>query len=334
MKKSTGTEIAFGLLALGLIYFVITSNASITGFVISSSSEVSLVSPAPNTQTASPMITFIYSYRDTYNVKECSLIINNNLVAVANAMLSPYNNRITAELVTGSYDWRVECLTTEGTKISSETRRVVIGEIKNPDLRITKMPRRPGNLYEFQLKEGLVLNLQNLIPNDVIKVKQGLNTYSLDVLRVSQDYSRGIEYVDMITTPASKRIRLNQYQSVNIDFNNDGADDLQLTLDDISYNKAFMTARVVATAKQAAAAGPSGYLFKSSSGAETGTTGLVEIFLIGAVIVMILSVLITWKSHWNEKKYLTNLKVKAKTTPTKVWTTKAKPAKKKSRKKK
>ena len=370
MKKVIKLEIIFGLFALVLIYFVIVNNASITGFVISSATGITLVSPSDNTQTKETSIYFMFKYPVEIEMQECSLILNGYVARTTKAMLSPYDTRIRTDLVPGTYLWSIECIDVSNLKLVSETKYLVIGEEEESELRITSFLNRAGFIYEFELKQDLELNISNVVPNDVIRVRREDNTYDMSILRLIQDYSTGTELVDLLISPGNKRVRLNQGDSTSIDFNNDGQNDLNIVLNDISYRKALFT---VSTKQEAEPKPPAieepGIVVspvkerKEVKVKEQEPTqipeqaqagGLVELFFVGLIVVLIIAIISTARSRKKEeKKYITKLrkrtalkkpkkkakkkkvvKKKAKKSKKKIKITRKKPAKKKTRRKK
>jgi hypothetical protein len=240
MKKIVKIEIIFGLLSLFLIYVIIASNASITGFVVGASPLITLVSPTENTETQSTDISFMFKYSYEVSMSECSLKLNDQAIKTINSFLSSSNDvKIQKEMAPGSYFWGIECIDSNGYKIISETRRINILEKKEGDLKATRFfGDRTGTVYEFELKEGLELEIPDTIPNDVIRARQDKNYYELSLIRISQDYTKNLEFAELIITPGEKRLTLFTGNSVDVDFDNDGINDLKITLSDVSYRKA------------------------------------------------------------------------------------------------
>jgi len=349
MKRVTKLEIVFGLCALGMIYFIITSNASITGFVVNPGSFITLKAPADNTHTQLTSTYFMFEYSPELEMKECSLIINGEIIKTTNALLSPYDTRIRLEMKPGSYTWRIECTEMNDMIISSDSRRIMIGEQEESELRITGFPGRDGTLYEFNLKEGLELEIKDVVPNDVIRAIKGENAYDMNILRVSQDYTRGIEFTELLITPGDKRIKLDRTESSTIDFNNDGQKDLMITLKDVVFRKAIFTVTTnlaeqnsigKATLEEPTISiSPLGQEEKEQpdAGTEKQTplpntltnqkVGLLEIFLgaVFIVLVIIIICVIRSKRKEAEEAYVTSLykkgspgsSAKKKTKPTK-----------------
>jgi hypothetical protein len=240
MKKIVKIEIIFGLLSLFLIYVIIASNASITGFVVGASPLITLVSPTENTDTQSTDISFMFKYSYEVSMSECSLKLNDQAIKTINSFLSSSNDvKIQKEMAPGSYFWGIECIDSNGYKIISETRRINILEKKEGDLKATRFfGDRTGTVYEFELKEGLELEIPDTIPNDVIRVRQDKNYYELSLIRISQDYTKNLEFTELIITPGEKRLTLFTGNSADVDFDNDGINDLNIVLSDIAYRKA------------------------------------------------------------------------------------------------
>jgi len=330
MRRVAKLEIIFGLFALALIYFVIVNNTSITGFVISPANGITLISPSDNTQTKETNIYFMFKYPTEFKMEECSLILNDQVARTTKGLLSPYDTRIRAELVPGTYYWSIECTDTNNMKLSSTTRRLVIEEKEESALRITGFLNRQGFVYEFELKDGLELNISNVVPNDVIRARMNDNTYEISILRVIQDYSTGTESVEFLVTPGDKRIKLEEGGLISVDFNNDGKNDLNIMLNDISYRRAFFTLSTKQEAQPEEAKPPLSekpsiitspaqekkdkvrteeqQLAQKPAQAE----GLIEIFLIGLIVVMIIIIISTLKNRRDEEKeYITKLKKKA-----------------------
>ena len=137
MKKKTYVEIGFGLFALSLIYVIIASNASITGFVTSPQASVSLVAPQDDEQVNPGKVQFMFKYPYEFNAAECSLLLNQEPAKTTNALLSSRDTRISMDLVQGTYYWSVECVDNDDFKLASATRKLVVGEQEESKLRIT-----------------------------------------------------------------------------------------------------------------------------------------------------------------------------------------------------
>ncbi|HJX05370.1 MAG TPA: hypothetical protein VJ461_01535 [Candidatus Nanoarchaeia archaeon] len=350
MRKETKLEIVFGLCALGMIYFIITSNASITGFVVNPGSFISLKAPTDNTRTELTSIYFMFSYSPELEMKECSLIINGELVKTTNSLLSPYDTRIRLDLKPGSYTWRIECIEISDMIISSDSRRITIGEQEEGELRVTGFPGREGTLYEFNLREGLELEIKDTVPNDVIRAIRGENTYDVNILLVSQDYTRGIEFAELLVTPGDKRVRLDRTESSAIDFNNDGQKDLVITLKDVVFRKATFivttnlaeqnliggamleepTISISPLENEAEALGETEKKPTLTRG-DVQEIGALQIFL-GVLIVIIVLVIIGFirsKRKEAEEAYVASLSKSKKSSSAKKKAKKAKPAKSK-----
>jgi hypothetical protein len=321
MRPRPKFEIAYGMLALALIYVLVTNNVSITGFVIGPPQSVTLTSPSDNAQTRAESIYFMFQYPPEMEMKECTIFINNMAMKTATAMLKPSDTRIRMDMVPGVYDWKIQCTANDGTKIESSIRRLAVLGTETSDLKVIKLAT--GYIYQFELKDGLNLQIGNVVPNDAISVKRGSNTYNLNILRVVKDYSFDIQYVEMLITPGDKRIKLNTGDSVELDFNNDGENDMKLSLDEISYNKAFFTVRTKtedsASSLSSKSASPPTVTVNSAPGANANqqapskpsTTqpkaegdglGFLEIFLISFVILLVIAIIIMAKSRQKEEK--------------------------------
>lgn len=238
MKNILKVEIGLGVLALGLIYVVISSNASITGFVVGASPLITLVSPSAYTETQSNTVYFIFKYSPELKMNECSLKLNNNVVKTTTTLLSPYDTRIRKELEPGTYYWSIECKDSNGGVFESETRKLVVTEKTNQELKIMRFRERSGTIYEFELKSGLELEIPGVMPNDVLRARRDKNSYEISILMISQDYSRNLEFTQLMITPGQKRLTLFAGKPISIDFNNDGKDDLEIMLNNIAYRKA------------------------------------------------------------------------------------------------
>lgn len=351
MRRAARIEIFFGLFALALIYLVLAKDASITGFITSPSYEILLVSPPHDLQTTQTSMAFMFKYPYNLEITECSLILNDELARTANALLSPRDTRIRVDLVEGSYLWRIECLdASTNTRLISNTRRLRIGEQVEPELKISKFPGRDGYLYSFELREGLELEINEVLPNDVLRAVKDENEYDINILRIFQDYSTGIENVELMNTPGDKRIRLETGKSIPLDLNNDWEDDMILALTDISYRKAFFKVSVPAPKEEVVPEEeprdtgieaptiiikPLEMEEEEKEPAEIsekeGAFGIVQLFVIGLVIVVIIALITTPrdKKEKDERSYISALKERVKFIKPKK-----KPAKKKRRKKK
>jgi hypothetical protein len=317
MKKTI--EIAFGLFALAIIYVIISNNTSITGFVTGPPANIILVAPAENTQTTQSVIAFTFQYPPELEIKECSLLLNNEIVKTT-TILSPQGTRMLLELDPADYVWSVECTNENNFIINSETRRLIIGTGADPNVRKTSIPGKPGTIYEFEIKQGFKLAINGLEANDVIRAKRQGNTYDATVLRVAQDYSKGLEFAELMVTPGDKRIRLSQGDSVSIDFNNDGQDDIILTLYDVSYSKAsFIISNPEAAGTEAPGQQPQITIRPVDQQQPATITNrensqsLLGLFLVGLIVALIIAIASTLKSKVldEEKEYVTKLKQEA-----------------------
>lgn len=324
MKRITKLEIVFGLFALALIYLVFANDASISGFVVSTPPEITLVAPVDNVHTDQTSIYFMFEYPPEIEMKECSLIVDYELVKTRTGLLDPYDTRIRADMTPGTHLWSIECTDTDNEKLISPTRRLVIGEEEDePELKKVKFPNKPGYSYEFELREDLELEIKWMVPNDAITVKIEGNSYEINILRIIQDYTTGTEFAELLIIPGNKRLRLYEDSSTNLDLNNDGQNDMKLALNSVSYRKASFTASTKQeSAEQEKTAGieeptiainPFEEDVEKQQSADVsekaGVIGLLEIFLIGLIIILAIVTISTITSRKDkEKKYVSGLK--------------------------
>jgi len=240
MRKATGLDIVLGMLAFVLIYVVISTNSSITGFVIGPPATIELVSPADGAETTQTSITFMFKYPPELDMKQCSLVFDNTIVKTAFSLLSADNGRIKMDLKPGTYPWGIECIDSDDVKIESLTSTLRITTPQEA-VGLQKIPGSSGYIYEFVLKNGLVLTIPDVRSGDIFRLKRDTDTYLITVLRIAQDYGRGLTFTELLITPGDKRIMLNPGGSKNIDFNNDDVDDISLNLDALSYGRAIFT---------------------------------------------------------------------------------------------
>ncbi|MBW3001444.1 hypothetical protein KY341_06230, partial [Candidatus Woesearchaeota archaeon] len=246
---------------------------------------------------------FMFKYPLELEIKECALLLNEKVAKTTNALFSPHDTRIKTELVPGTYHWRIECVDTSNQVIYSELRKLIIGEQEESELKISRFPDRDGFIYEFELKDNLEIDIKNVVPNDVIRVKEQDITYDMNILRVIQDYSTGIEFVELLISDGYKRIKLGEGDSTSIDFNNDGYAELDIILNDISFRKAFFT---VSTEKQSS--NIAGKALQEPAQTSQPLT-LLEVFLAGLIIALIIAIIFVLKRRKEEEKqYLTELK--------------------------
>jgi hypothetical protein len=242
MRKAKAMDVVLGLFALALIYVIVSTNSSITGFVIGPPTTIELTTPADNTETTQNSITFIFKYPPEVEIKECSLVMDSNVVKKLTDFLSPYGTRTSMELKPGTYQWGVECIDTNNITIGSAIRNLRISTPQEV-VGLQKLPGSSGFIYQFVLKDNLVLSITDVRSGDVLRVKRGEDTYLVSVLKIAQDYNRGLTFSELLITPGDKRIMLNPAGTTTIDFNNDGQDDIDLTLDAISYGRAIFTVK-------------------------------------------------------------------------------------------
>lgn len=269
MRKATGLDIVLGMLAFVLIYVVISTNSSITGFAIGPPATIELVGPADGAETTQTSITFMFKYPPELDMKQCSLVLDNNIVKTAFSLLSASDSRIKMDLKPGTYPWRIECIDSDDVKIESLTNTLRIITPQEA-VGLQKIPGSSGYIYEFVLKDGLVLTIPDVRSGDVFRIKRDTETYLITVLRIAQDYNRGLTFTELLITPGDKRIMLNPGGSKNIDFNNDDVDDISLNLGSISYGRAIFTVTYLKQEKKTDAP------IVSSQNAPITTTGQSE----------------------------------------------------------
>jgi hypothetical protein len=240
MRKATGLDLALGMLAFVLIYVVISTNSSITGFVIGPPATIELVGPVDGAETTQTSITFMFKYPLELDMKQCSLVLENKIVKTAFSLLSASDSRIKMDLKPGTYPWRIECIDSDDVKIESLTNTLRIITPQEA-VGLQKIPGPSGYVYAFVLKDGLVLAIPDVRPGDVFRIKRDTETYLITVLRIAQDYGGGLTFTELLITPGDKRIMMNPGGSRNIDFNNDDVDDISLNLESISSKRAIFT---------------------------------------------------------------------------------------------
>jgi len=243
MKKRTINEVFFVLVVLGLVLLLTDRDISVNGRAIQNIQGITLVSPADNTQTKNGNIFFTFKYDPETIIKSCSLIIDEKPARVMDTLLSAYGTRMQAELAPGEYHWSIACIDSGGSEIKSGRRNIIIMPIEENQVQVEHFFNKPGIKYTFELEKGLDLNIENLIPNDVIIAKRDKSSYETTVLRINQDYSKNTDSIELMIMPGTKRARMNKGESLKIDFNNDGLSDVTLTLLKVSYKKAFLNIR-------------------------------------------------------------------------------------------
>lgn len=333
MKRLTKIEIGFGIFALALIYFVVSSNASISGFLVSPTPGVTLVYPPTNAELEKTSIEFMFKHPYEVDVNECSLLINSQVAKTTKGIISARDTRIRLDLNPGSYYWKVECVDTDGLTLFSSNRYLTIIGKEGPVVKTSGYIDGTGSFYEFELQDELEIELGKLEPNDVIRVVKGDNTYEILIVRIIQEYSTELEKIDFVVTPGNKRISLSKGSSIDIDFNNDGEKDLNLLLTDVSYGKAYI---IASTKKQtettSANLGGQASLTTKTTEPETANAeeqeekaeqqqpanitektkglGTFEFILIGLIIILIIALTLTGKGNKvdEEKQYINSLK--------------------------
>lgn len=334
MRKATKIEIIFGVFALALIYFVISSNASITGFLVSPTPVITLVYPPNNAELKQTSIEFMFKYPYEVDMSECSLLINSQVAKTTMGILTARDTRIRIDLNPGSYYWKVECVDNDGLTLFSDNRHLRIIGQEESKVKVSTYKEGAGSFYEFELEDDLEIELEKLEPNDIIQVKMDGNVYELTILRIIQEYSTGVERADFIIMPGSKRVSLKKGSSIDIDFDDDQENDLNLLLTDVSYQKAYFIASTKTQSTSTNLAGEASLATRrerteqepevaSSEQAEekieqqpsqipkkTTTLGTLELFLIGLIVVLIIALLLTGKGKKadDEKQYINSLK--------------------------
>jgi hypothetical protein len=256
MRKATGLDLVLGMLSFVLIYILITHNSSITGFVIGPPVTLELVGPADNTEATQNSMTFIFQYPPDLEMKECSLILDDNVFKIITEFLSAYNSRIKADIKPGTHSWGIECTDTNNVTIQSLTRSLTIITPQEA-VGMQKISGSTGYVYEFVLRDGLVLNIPDVRSGDALRAKRDQDTYLVTVLRIAQDYNRGLTFSELLITPGDKRIMLNPGGYTDIDFNNDDIQDMKLSLDAISYGRAVFTVAALKQEKKTTDEAPS-----------------------------------------------------------------------------
>ncbi len=243
MRKATGLDLVLGMLSFVLIYILITHNSSITGFAIGlpTTVDIELVSPADGTETTLTSNTFMFKYPSDYDMEECSLIVDNNIMRTSNSFLQAnYNNIIKQDLKPGTYSWEIKCIDVNNATVLSPSRFLTIITPQQA-VGMQKLPGSSGYIYDFVLRDGMVLNIPDVRSGDVLRAKRDQDTYLVTILRIAQDYNRGLTFSELLITPGDKRVMLNPGGFTNIDFNNDDIQDIKLSLDAISYGRAVFT---------------------------------------------------------------------------------------------
>lgn len=243
MKKRTRNEVFFVLAVLGLILLLTDREITVNGRAIQDMQAITPVSPSDNTQTSNGNIFFTFKYDPETSMKSCSLMIDEKPARIMDALLSAYSTRIQAELASGEYHWSIACISSDGSEIKSERRNIVVLPKEENQVQADHFFNKPGTKYTFELRKGLDISLENLMPNDAIIAKRDGSSYETSVLRINQDYSKNTDSVELMIMPGTKRVKINRGESVRIDFNNDGEIDVIFTLMKVSYKKAFLNIR-------------------------------------------------------------------------------------------
>jgi hypothetical protein len=239
MREDTKLKILFVVFAIGAALFVIASNPGITGNVVAEEKNINLISPVDTARTNNHEMDFIFSYDYEIDMQTCSLIINDEEKKSLNALLRPNRNKISYELSAGEYNWMIACKDSEEKIYDSIQRKFTItGLLEEKDYEKTKFKDRAGYLYKLLIREDTALEVSGVVPNDVLELVIGENTYEIQILRINQDYERGVEYTEVLVIPGNKRLKIYEQEKVDLDLNNDNIIDAVVGLESITYNKA------------------------------------------------------------------------------------------------
>ncbi|MBN2142150.1 hypothetical protein JW711_02355 [Candidatus Woesearchaeota archaeon] len=77
-------------------------------------------------------------------------------------------------------------------------------------------------------KGPMNVNINDLGLGSIVYFKDEDNTYGITVIHIYQNYDLGLEYVNILVSPGSQRIRLQEGEEYVLDLNKDGADDAVL----------------------------------------------------------------------------------------------------------
>ncbi len=104
-----------------------TRNISINAPTDTQAPTINLISPANNTLNDLPGdIDFYYNVSDLNEIVNCSLIINNKINKTAQTPERDTTQSITTNLISGNYNWSINCTDIFGNENSSEWRNITI----------------------------------------------------------------------------------------------------------------------------------------------------------------------------------------------------------------
>ena len=204
--------------------------------VSAQSANIILRSPGNNAVITTYTQDFIYSFDQYVDILNCSLIIDDEVKAVRNALIVRNNNKLTAELEAGTHDWYMQCYDSEFNEIISEARTLTV----NIGMGIEEGYETVYNInglrsYVLTITPGQSpVELPAMKGGEDIQIGIKGKTHYLDVIKMGA--AEDTSFVEVRDRTANKIHRILVDETLSFDFDGDKTVDVDLTLKEVERN--------------------------------------------------------------------------------------------------
>ena len=217
------------ILALVFLLVVLTVNAQEEPI------SIVLKSPGNGASIETYKVDFLYSFSGYTELRNCSLIVDNEVKGFRNTLFEINDNKITLQLDTGSHEWFMRCFDTDLNEMVSEKRTLSInlgGPVEGYETIYNYNGLRS---YVITLFPGQkVIELPAMKGGEDIRIKMGTKTYYLDIIKMG--VSESTNFVEVRDRDSGVVHRILVPSTISFDFDNDKTTDIDLYLKDVERN--------------------------------------------------------------------------------------------------
>lgn len=209
-------------------------------FVVEASGDVFppityLIYPDDNYSTTDTSITFKYNTTDANAIANCSLVVDNLILDTSYSVSKNIEQNFTLDLITGEYNWSVNCTDVMNNQGNSSTRKL---EITTAGGGAGKGKEKITAKKVYIPQEGKNLTFEMKLYVGVVKFHLSIGQYTMKII----DATANSVMVEI--KPMKLDYIFNTWEEKAFDFNNDGTTDIFLTFNGFTADgKARFTLR-------------------------------------------------------------------------------------------
>jgi hypothetical protein len=192
--------------------------------------------PSDGSVVTNYRVEFIYGFSQIPDMKNCSLVIDDEVKQTRSDLINFDNNKISQSLEHGEYTWFIRCFDTNNQVLESLKRKITLNtSVDTIDGYEVIYNSNRLRSYVISLSEGQApIYFPAMKAGEDIRVKTAKTTYYFDIIKMGSE--KGVSFVDVRFRPLGQSKRIMLGKSEYYDLEEDKRLDVQLTLEKVERN--------------------------------------------------------------------------------------------------